>query len=285
MNYKTLVNRLKKKLDAIDRMANDDADRAAILKSVWAIGQDVDKYTRESGMTVKNIALDIGSPEGSLQKYVRFYRVYAKGYVNEIKGKPVTWSHYAAILYIHNKKERNFYLREAARQGWSSHELRRRIRNNYFENRQEAGSPKGKRKKKLKVKKQKLYTYAAEVLRVTDADTFKLNIDVGFSTKMQHKVRLRGINCPELKTKKGEEAKKFVEKELQVGEFQVKRVKGTGKRAKSIVVIRTYRSGKFGRYIVDLWYLKGETNKEVILQKGKLLNQVLLDKGFARLVE
>lgn len=285
MNYKTLVNRLKKKLDAIDRMANDDADRAAILKSVWAIGRDVDKYTRESGMTVKNIALDIGSPEGSLQKYVRFYRVYAKGYVNEIKGKPVAWSHYAAILYIHNKKERNFYLREAARQGWSSHELRRRIRNNYFENRQEAGSPKGKRKKKLKVKKQKLYTYAAEVLRVTDADTFKLNIDVGFSTKMQHKVRLRGINCPELKTKKGEEAKKFVEKELQVGEFQDKRVKKNGKRAKSIVVIRTYRSGKFGRYIVDLWYLKGETNKEVILQKGKLLNQVLLDKGFARLVE
>ena len=51
MNYKTLVKRLKKKLDAIERISNDDADRTATLKSVWTIGQDVDKYTRESGMT------------------------------------------------------------------------------------------------------------------------------------------------------------------------------------------------------------------------------------------
>ena len=51
------------------------------------------------------------------------------------------------------------------------------------------------------------------------------------------------------------------------------------------VIIRSYKSGKFGRYIVDLWYLPGETDKERILKEGKLLNQVLLDKGLARKIE
>ena len=51
------------------------------------------------------------------------------------------------------------------------------------------------------------------------------------------------------------------------------------------VVIRSYKSEKFGRYLVDLWYLPGETDKERILKEGKLLNQALLDEGLAEKVE
>ena len=51
------------------------------------------------------------------------------------------------------------------------------------------------------------------------------------------------------------------------------------------VVIRTYKSGKFGRFIVDLWHLPGETDKEKILSQGLFLNQDLLDKGLAEKME
>ena len=283
MNYKSLIKTVKDRLDAIDRIANDDATSRATLESLWVVGRDVDLFTRESGKAITDIALDIGAPEGSLQKYVRFYRLYPKEYASQIDGKPINWSHYAAVLYIGNNKERDFYLRESALQGWSSHELRRRIRNNYYENRLEHVSIKKQQAAKLKDKQQKLYTYAAEVVKVVDGDTLDLNIDIGFNTWMKHRVRLRGINCPEVKTKKGDKAKAFVEKELlnSTGDLV------TGDLVTQIfpVVIRTYKTEKFGRYLVDLWYLKGESNKERILSEGNLLNQVLLDNGLAEKVE
>ena len=281
MRYKTLVKNIKERLDAIDRIANDDQSRRATLESVWTVGRDVDAYTRESGMAIKDIALDIGAPEGSLQKYVRFYRLYPEQYAGEIEGKPIAWSHYAAVIYIGNKQARDFYLSESAKQGWSSHELRRRIRNNYYENRQEYSSARKQQAAKLKTILQKLYTYSAEVLKVVDADTLELNIDVGFHTRMQHKVRLRGINCPEAKTKKGEKAKAFVERALGV----MAGARAGQTAGSPLVVIRTYKTEKFGRYLADLWYLKGETNKERILEKGKFLNQVLLDNGLAEKIE
>lgn len=48
-----------------------------------------------------------------------------------------------------------------------------------------------------------LYTYKALVEKVIDGDTIWLNIDLGFSCWARQKVRFRGIDCPELDTKKG----------------------------------------------------------------------------------
>jgi len=296
LNYKVLVKNLKERLDKLDRLSNDDEDRVAILNGFWITGKDVDSYTRESGISIQEIAIDIGAAAGSLQKHVRFYRQNPQGCKGEINGKPIGWSHYAAVLYIGNKRERDFYLAESAAKSWSSRELRRRIRNNYYENRIEANASRVRGRGALKEINQKLYTYSAEVLKVIDGDTLELNIDVGFQARMRHKVRLRGINCPERKTKKGEEAKCFVEKELFGNILQTQEHTNTRAQAKTpvscapvtcapLVVIRTYKSGKFGRYIVDIWYLHGESDKEVILSQGKLLNQVLLDNKLAQKME
>jgi endonuclease YncB( thermonuclease family) len=286
MNYKSLIKTIKGRLDAIDRISNDNTTRLATLENVWMTGKDLDTYTRETGKTTKDIAVDVDEAEGSLQKFVRFYRLYPERYASEIGGKPIGWSHYAAVLYIGNSQVRDFYLNEAATQSWSSHELRRRIRNNYYENRQEHSTIEKQKSAKLKAIEQKLYTYSAEVLKVVDADTLELDIDVGFNTWMKHKVRLRGINCPELKTKKGEKAKKFVEKELTDSAHASDAIRYPLNAIRSTqVIIRTYRTEKFGRYLVDLWYLNGEANKEQILSKGNLLNQVLLDEGLAEKVE
>jgi len=61
------------------------------------------------------------------------------------------------------------------------------------------------------------YTYAATVDRIVDGDTLWCSIDLGFGIAVREKLRLRGINCPELGTPEGERAKKFVEKLLPAG--------------------------------------------------------------------
>ena len=274
MSYKTLINNLKSRLEVIDRYDTDVTAGTAMLKTAWAMGEEICHYTRETGMPIKEISRDAGAAKGSFEKYVRFYKKYSKGYKEEINGYAFNWSHYVALLYVGEKKAREFYLKNVALHDWSSHELRRRIRNNFYENRISADWQGPKTAGALKRIDQRLYTYAAKVLRVIDADTMFLEIDVGFCTKMEHKVRLRGINAPEKGTKKGDEAKAFVERELLSGESE------------DPVVIRSYKtSEKFGRYLVDLWYLKGETDKECVLAEGQLLNQVLLDEGYAYKVE
>jgi hypothetical protein len=292
MSYKKLIADLRSLLEAVDRDETDSDATRAVLKAYWTAGRDAYAYTRETGELIKNIALDVGAANGALEKYVRFYRHYPSGYKEKIDGHPLNWSHYAALLYGTDKKAREFYLKNAARQDWSSHELRRRIRNNYYEGRYSAEGRKKKGGHRLKPIAQRLYTYAADVLKVVDGDTLVLDIDVGFFTKMEHKIRLRGINCPEKGTQKGDEAKKFVEEQLRVNELTGDRVKGTGQPAtrepaNPIVIIRSYKSmtEKFGRYLVDLWYLKSENDKEQILAEGLWLNQVLLDKGLAYKVE
>lgn len=296
MSYKTLVAHLKTLLETIDRYDMDTSAGKAMIKSVWTVGKEVYAYQRETGDPIKNIALDVGAAKGSLEKYVRFWRQYPDGYKEEIDGHPLTWSHYAAILYVGDKKVREFYLKEAAIHDWSSHQLRLRIRNNFYENRIIAGASAIRTQTSLKKINQSLYTYSAKVLKVVDADTLFLDIDVGFYTKMEHKVRLRGINCPEKGTKKGDQAKAFVEKELLTS-LPNKAPQGARERGgkgkedvaseptEPIVIIRSYKAEKFGRYLVDLWYLKGETDKERILSEGRWLNQVLLDKGLAYKVE
>lgn len=47
--------------------------------------------------------------------------------------------------------------------------------------------------------------YSAEVLSITDGDTFKANIDLGFGISIVKKVRLLGLDTPEKRTRNIEE--------------------------------------------------------------------------------
>ena len=112
------------------------------------------------------------------------------------------------------------------------------------------------------------YTYAATVERVVDGDTLAVTIEVGFGIKLREKLRLRGINCPELGTPEGEKAKKFVGKLLPAG---------------SRIVLKTSKSGtdKYGRFVADIFYKAGCEGATEIIKRGVYLNQQLLDEGYA----
>ena len=109
-----------------------------------------------------------------------------------------------------------------------------------------------------------LYTYKANLERIIDGDTLLVNIDLGFSIFSQQRLRLRGLDCPELSTPEGLKSRKFVELKLKDVKF---------------LIIKTYSQDLYGRYLVDVLYLTGDATEEDVMQRGFFLNQEILDAG------
>lgn len=105
-----------------------------------------------------------------------------------------------------------------------------------------------------------LYTYAAEILRVVDGDTLWLKIWLKQNHWLKEKVRLRGIDCPEMDTPEGKAAKRFVETQV--------------KDAESITVTTT-KPDKWDRYLSDVFHRRADGEE-------LFLNNLLLENGHAR---
>ena len=112
------------------------------------------------------------------------------------------------------------------------------------------------------------YTYAAAMERVIDGDTLLVLVEAGFGIIMRDRLRLRGIDCPEVGTPAGDRAKKFVEKLLPAG---------------STIILKSHKDKTdiHGRFVVDVFYKQGADDAAAIIKDGTYLNQELLDKGHA----
>ena len=110
------------------------------------------------------------------------------------------------------------------------------------------------------------YSYLAYVERVIDGDTIWLDVDCGFQVWTRQKVRLRGIDTPELSSREGQQARAFVASALS---------------ANTSVAITTTKPDKYDRYLADLFYLPGKGKAEDALRNGRFLNAELLKKGYA----
>ncbi len=119
---------------------------------------------------------------------------------------------------------------------------------------------------KLNSNVKELFTYKAYLERVIDGDTLLVNIDLGFSVSIEQRLRLRGLDAPELSTKKGISSKKFVESCLKDCRF---------------LIIKTHGKDKYDRYLVDVFYLKNESDEDVVIKDGLFLNIELLVENFA----
>jgi len=128
----------------------------------------------------------------------------------------------------------------------------------------EAGED-GSLRKLSEAKKGDLYTYEVALDRVIDGDTqwyFVFARGSGGARVMTHaKLRLRGIDCPEIATQAGKEAKKLIE--------------GLLKKAVKVTAVTT-KPDKYERYLSDI-FIETETGEEIFL------NNELLAKGYARL--
>lgn len=111
-----------------------------------------------------------------------------------------------------------------------------------------------------------LYHYKAEVLSVYDGDTITLMIDQGMKHFARVKVRLVGINTPEIKTRDLEEKKRGIEaREYLKGRLEDK-----------MVIVHTAKKGKFGRWLGVIWIYE-----EGMEELGESLNDEMIRMGHA----
>ena len=86
-----------------------------------------------------------------------------------------------------------------------------------------------------------MYEYRVRVAYIHDADTVRLDVDLGFRTWLTYvPFRLAGIDAPELGTDPGRAARDWLRELLPVG---------------SALVAITYKDqgDKYGRYLADLY--------------------------------
>jgi len=110
-----------------------------------------------------------------------------------------------------------------------------------------------------------LYFYKAHVVSVYDGDTLTARIDLGFDTSVQHKLRLSGIDTPEIRGRDRVQGLKVrdIVRELVLG--------------KDIFVETVQdKQGKYGRYLAVVWYGNGNGNRYYCL------NEFLLEENLAR---
>jgi endonuclease YncB( thermonuclease family) len=87
------------------------------------------------------------------------------------------------------------------------------------------------------------WTVPAKVLEVIDGDTVRLELDLGWRLNYTTRVRISRINCPELKTLEGDEAKAHAQTLLKPGD---------------VVTFISSKLDKYGRPLGSIVY--GPTN-------------------------
>ena len=113
-----------------------------------------------------------------------------------------------------------------------------------------------------------LFTFRGKLRRVIDADTLLLLIDQGFGKWIVQRLRLNGIDAPEIDTLAGRRAKKWIENELKDAEN---------------LVIKTYKTDKWDRYLVDVFYSPKEKDLHRIAAEGLWLNGRMVEAGVAKI--
>jgi micrococcal nuclease len=115
---------------------------------------------------------------------------------------------------------------------------------------------------KARAKVETEYSYAADLIKVVDADTLDVRVDLGFHMAFTTRLRLYGVNAPEMSTPAGVAARDWVglwlARHAKNGQVRILSRKPEGDQ------------DKYGRYLA--W---------VIAPGGACLNKDLLSAGHA----
>lgn len=268
--YAKLISDLRRILEEGKKRAKTSINQI-VVETYWKMGERICVDGAFGEASIRQIARGMDLERTLVGRIVKFYQAWSKSVPVGHTGHTLSWSHYKSLLAIEDKTEREFYLKESFLKDWDRDDLRQKIKDGYAATATtEARKGTEAGKKILERKNNKMYLYSATVNRVIDGDTQLLQVDLGFEVLTNKRIRLRGIDCPELSTPEGQKAKEFVENEL---------------KNCFIAVIQTFKKiDVYGRYVCDLFYLEGETDKELIAEEGNFLNQRLLDEGLAELI-
>ena len=107
-----------------------------------------------------------------------------------------------------------------------------------------------------------MYTYRAHVVDTYDGDTITVLIDLGFDIRYETKIRLYGINSPELRKgtdrEKGLYAKKYLSEQILGKEITLQTFKD--------------KKEKYGRYLGQIFLGGVDINNEMVKKGFALVN-------------
>ena len=112
-----------------------------------------------------------------------------------------------------------------------------------------------------------LYHYKAEVLSVYDGDTVTLMIDQGMKHFARVKVRMIGMDTPEIRTKDLDEKKRG----YAAKDYLKSRIEG------KTIIVQTLKKGKFGRWLGVMWDYTEDAD-----DLGESLNDEMIRMGHAK---
>jgi len=283
-HYKTLLTDLMEIKSSIETKTFKKLSRL-LLEGYWNMGKRIcqdeifsnPKNKKQATSTLKDLSNDLNIEYSLLTRISKFYRLWPDNCPSEEESL-VNWGHYRHLMAIDDLDQRQFYIENTQKKKWSTLELAHRVKSKYFESFQDSDpgpdSETPLTGQTLPVKGDKLFFYAGEVERVVDGDTLLVDADLGFNVKIELRLRLRGINTAELSAQDqqnqqlAQKAKEFVENKL-----------GGVER----IVFQSFKVDLYGRFVADVYYLPGETDREEIVANGNFLNQDLLDAGLATL--
>lgn len=101
-----------------------------------------------------------------------------------------------------------------------------------------------------------LYTYKADIISIYDGDTVTALISVGFNIFTEQKIRLYGIDAPEVKGKsrgEGLKSRDWLRSKILNKSILIKTIKD--------------KKGKYGRYL-GILYLNGENINDSLVSNG-----------------
>lgn len=255
--FETLVRELGRLLTTANEAASSEKARG-----YWQVGQRItgERLTEEAGYhnsVLGDLARGLAVSARTLQRSVAFHGAYPKPPTDGL-----SWMHYQILSGLGDKAERAFYQKQAVQESWTVRALRDAMRADLFGG--------GSVKTRMLTRPTSLaYCYLARIESVVDGDSFDFDVDLGFSTWTKRRIRLAGVDTPDIAKKEGRAARNFVAKELA--------------RAKTIV-IKSQKSDLYGRYLGHIFLDAQAVSLETCFQNGRYLNDLLLRNKHAVVV-
>ena len=124
--------------------------------------------------------------------------------------------------------------------------------------------------KEREINRKIMYEYKAKLIKVVDGDTVDAMIDCGFSVFRKERIRLKGINAPESRTRDKEEKKKGLAAKARLQELI--------KDGKNEFIVKTSldKKGKYGRLLGELYQ-----SIDILTASFPSYNEILLEEGHA----
>ncbi len=264
------------------------------LQTYWDMGKKLSQATESTDASttssiINHLASDLKLEVNLLYRIRQFYQFWpeavpttgrisasgAPGAESSAIGQTNTlsWSHFVELFSVTDEKIRNFYLQTASEKNWSRDDLRKAIQKDFY------GSSQSTKKLKsadvLSRPDNPLNVYKAVVEKVVDGDTLVVRIDLGFDVWVNSRTRFRGINTAEL-TEHGVPIADASDRAVKAKEFVQKKLEGL-----DFVVIKTYKTDMYGRYVSDIFYHPTIKEKEAVYEEGFFLNSELLKAKLA----